>query len=215
MELLFARLKNPQGGATISYPDTAYVYITETGATNKVRLVDSQLSIDEVRGKALVTVTRAGSVSGAMQVSYRTVPTTSYTGFTSKQGELSWADGEAGAKIVQVDLNADALSSGQTGAFQVELFGPTNAALESSSGAPTSTLAATINVLGAGGTQTPPPSNPPGNIGGGKRGGGGALAMWWLAVLISCAAARRAQMNLGTFRAPRVQSALRRPVIAK
>jgi len=192
MELLFARLTNPQGGATINYPDTAYVYITEAGATNKIRLVDTQVSVDEVRGKALVTITRAGSLDGAAQVSYRTVASTSYSGFTAKQGELSWAAGDAGAKIVQVELNPDALTTGQTGTFQLELFGAANATLESSSGAPASTLAATVNVLGAGGTQTPPPNPPSGGVGK-KSGGGGTLPVWWLAVLASIgyAATRR------------------------
>ena len=189
MELLFVRLTNPQGGATINYPDTAYVHIAESGAMTKLRLVESQLTVDEVRGKALVTIARAGSIAGAAQVSYRTVPSGSYAGFTATQGDLTWVDGESDAKLVQVNLDPSALTSGQTGTFQLEVFGPTNAALETSSGAAASTLTATINVAGEGAAQTPPPPTQP--IGGGASNnrGGGSMPLWWLAMLsvLGCA----------------------------
>ncbi len=190
MELLFARLKNPQGGATINYPETAYVYVTEPGATNKVRFVESQLSVDEGRGKAFVTVARSGSLSGAAQVSYRTLPNTAYTGFTATQGSLSWADGEADAKLIQIDLDPAALSSGQTGTVQLELHSAANAALETSSGAAAATLTATINVRGEGASPSPPP--PPA-----KKKGGGAILPWWLVLLgvIGCARFARLRMR--------------------
>jgi choice-of-anchor B domain-containing protein len=187
MELLFVRLKNPQGGATINYPDTAYVHITEAGATNKLRLVESTSTVDEVRGKALITVSRAGSLAGTAQVSYRTLPAGTYTGFTAKQGDLSWADGDASAKIISIDLDPSVLTVGQNGAFQVELYGAANAGLESLDGSQPATLTASINVVGEGAGLTPPPPPPPSTpIGGGasnNRGGGGVMMLWWLAVL--------------------------------
>lgn len=185
MELLFARLKNPQGGATISYPDTAHIYVTEPGATNALRLVDSQHRVNQVRGKALVTVARTGSLAGGAQVNYRTLPVGSYSGFTATEGTLTWADGEADPKIIQVNLNPSTLSVGQEGTFQVELYGATNAALESGAGAPASSVTASINVFASAATQpAPPPPTPPGVS---KPKGGGAMSAGWLLMLLCLA----------------------------
>jgi hypothetical protein len=191
MELLFARLKNPQGGATLNYPDTTYIYVTESGATNKLRLVEPSVSVDEVRGKALVTVSRVGSLAGNAQVSYRTLPSSAYSAFTANQGDLTWTDGEADAKVVSITLDPSVLTAGQTGSFQVELYGPANAALESSSGSSAAALTATINVVGEGTAPTPVPPTPSPPVGGGASnngGGGGALSLWWLAMLLALVA---------------------------
>lgn len=183
MELLFVRLKNSQGGATINYPDTAYIYVTEPTATTKLRLVESTLTVDESRAKALVTVARTGSLTGSAQVSYRTLVSNTYSGFNPAQGELTWAAGDADAKIIQVDLNTAALNAGQTGSFQVELHSPVSSALETSTGTAASTLAATIDVLGEGGSQPPPaPGGGVSNNRGG--GGGGSMGFVWIAMLM-------------------------------
>jgi choice-of-anchor B domain-containing protein len=189
MELLLVRLKNPAGGATINYPDTAYVYVTEPGATNKLRLLlDSELRVDEVRGKALVTVTRAGSLAGSAQVSYRTLAPGAYTGFTAKQGDLTWADGDADAKVISIDIDPTRLVFGQNGNFQVELFGATNATLETTNGA-VNTLTANVTIVGEG--QAPAIPNPPlgGSASNGGK-GGGAMTLLWLAMLSAFAWAR-------------------------
>ena len=190
MELFFVRLKNPQGGATINYPDTAYVYVTEAGATTKLRLVSPDPRVNEIRAKALVTVSRTGSLAGATQLSYRTLPAAGYAGFTEKQGELMWADGDAESKVISIDLDPTRLSDGQTGAFQVELSGATNATLESSSGA-ASTLTANITVVGEGQSTVTPPPPPPTGGGAGNSKGGGGMMLWWLAVLAVFAGVRR------------------------
>lgn len=191
-ELLFARLKNPQGGATLNYPDTAYIYVTEPGATTKLRLLDNEVRTNEIRGKALLTVRRTGSLGGGAQLSYRTLPAGTYTGFTAKQGDLSWTAGDPDAKTIQIDIDPAVLFDGETGAFQVELFAATNAALETSSG-PVATLTTTVTILGEGTppVTNPPPPAPPINSGGGKKGGGGAMEWWWAAMLGAMAAASR------------------------
>jgi choice-of-anchor B domain-containing protein len=188
MELFFVRLKSPQGGATINYPDTAHVYLAESGATTKLRLVDSDLRVNEVRNRALVTVARTGSLMGGAQVSYRTLPAASYPGFTATQGDLVWANGDADAKTITVPIDATRLVDGQTGTFQVELFSPANATLESGS-ASVSTLTATVTVLGEGQATAPPPP-PVGNDVVSKKKGGGALLPWWLAAFALLAGAR-------------------------
>jgi choice-of-anchor B domain-containing protein len=186
MELLLVRLKNPQGGVTLNYPDTSYVYLTEAGASSTLRLLESTSTIDEARGKALITVTRAGSPAGATSVSYRTLPSASYSGFTAATGTLNWADGDADAKLVQIDLNKEALTAGQTGTFELELHSPTNAILETATGAAGSTLTATIQITGDGAAPTPAPPPPaPSPIGGGasNNGGGGAMPLLLIALL--------------------------------
>ena len=187
-ELVFVRLKNPQGGATINYPDTTYVYISEFGATTKLRLLESDVRVNEVRGKALVTVARTGSFAGAAQVSYRTLLAPSYPGFTATQGDLTWADGDVAAKTISVPIDSTRLFDGQTGTFQVELFSPAGATFESASGSATA-LTATVTVLGEGQVTAPPPP-PLGNdvISDNKKKGGGSFLPWSLAALALLAA---------------------------
>jgi len=118
-------------------------------------------------------------------VNYRTLPVGSYSGFTATEGTLTWADGEADPKIIQVNLNPSALSVGQEGTFQVELYGATNAALESGAGAPASSVTASINVFASAATQpAPPPPTPPGVS---KPKGGGAMSAGWLLMLLCLA----------------------------
>ena len=97
LELVLVRLKNPQGGATLGYPDTTHVHIADPDTTTTLQWLDAAPSVDDARGKVLIPVTRQGSASGEARVSYRTVAGGTYSGFTATQGELVWADGDPDA----------------------------------------------------------------------------------------------------------------------
>lgn len=179
LEVLMVRLVDPRGGANIDYPDTAQVTIGDTGKATRVRLLDEQPTVDEARAKAYVTLTRRGSASGEARASYRTVAGGTYGGATATQGDVIWPDGDVSAKTVTVALNTATLSGGQSGMFQIEIFNPINASLETAAGANVAVLPVTVTVRDLA-TATPPP--PPQTTLVRKSGGGGADLLLLLAL---------------------------------
>jgi choice-of-anchor B domain-containing protein len=189
LELLLLRLKSPRGGATIAYPDTTAVSIAEPGATTRIRLLDYALAIDDARGKALVTVTRHGSAGGEARVSFRTLTGGTHGGVTPAQGELVWANGEAGGKVASVELNPATLGGGQSATIQMEFSNAVNASLEAADGSPVLVVPLTVTVSDSGSPSAPPPSAPPPPSGSG--GGGGTFSLLALLVLGALLARRR------------------------
>jgi choice-of-anchor B domain-containing protein len=179
LELLLVRLRNPQGGATIMYPDTTRVTIGDPGSTATLRALEAAPVVEESRAKALITMMRQGSASGEARVSYRTLSGGTYGGATATQGELVWADGDASSKLVTVALNPATLSGGQSGTFQVEFFGALNASLQNASGTDVTSLPLTVTVNDSAsappGNAPPPSTSPPRN-----SGGGGSIGWAWL-----------------------------------
>lgn len=196
LELLLVRLKNPQGGANIAYPDSSAVTIADPGASTRLRALEAAPTIEEARGKALITVRRLSSAGGEARLSYRTIAGGTYTGVTAAQGDLVWADGDAAAKLVNLTLNPATLSAGGSGTFQVELFNPVNAALENDAGTGVTSQILTVTVRDGVAPPAPapgPPSPPPNSGSGG--GGGGAFSFEWLLLLSLALAWRRPGMR--------------------
>lgn len=188
VELLMIRLVDPRGGASIDYPDTTQVVISDIGSAARVRVLDEQPIVDEARAKAYVTLTRRGSANGEVRASYRTVAGGTYGGATATQGFVVWPGGDASAKTVTVALNPATLSAGQSGTFQMEIFDATNASLETTAGASVAVLPVTVTVADSAVVAPPPPPPPvaPPSTGG-KSGGGGVdfllllvLSLLWL-----------------------------------
>jgi hypothetical protein len=192
LELLMVRLVDPHGGANIGYPDTAQVTIADSGKTARLRLLDAAPVVDESRAKAYVTLVRRGSAIGEARASYRTVPGGTYGGATAAQGDLVWGDGDVSAKTVTVALNPATLAAGQSGTFQMEIFNPTNAALETAAGASAAVLPVTVTVrdLVAAVVVTNPPPPPTPTNPGRKSGGGGTQPLWLLALAVLLSASR-------------------------
>lgn len=195
LELLLVRLKSPQGGATIAYPDTSAITIADVSASTRLRSLILP-AIDEARGKAIITVRRHGSATGEARLAYRTIPGGLYTGVTAAQGELVWADGDTTSKLVTLQLNPATLSAGNSATFQVELFNPVGATLEDVSGTSVSSLPILINVVDNLDPPAPPP--PSSSSGGGSSsssggGGGGAFTLLGLLplLLLACDRSRR------------------------
>lgn len=191
LELLLVRLKNPQGGATIAYPDTTHVSVADSGSSTLLRLLDSAPVIDEARAKAFVTLTRHESASGEVRASYRTVAGGTYNGVTATQGELVWPDGDASGKVVTVPLNPATLSAGQSGTFLMEFFNAVSASLEQSDGTAVAVLPLTVTVNDVAAV-TPPPPPPPQPPAAPPRsgGGGGTQHLWWSLLVVLLASGR-------------------------
>ena len=176
LELVLIQLKAPQGGATVSGADTARVRIADVGTTSRLRLLDSSISVEEGRGKAIITVNRQASSDGEARVSYRTLRTASYAGFIASQGELVWDDGDTAPKQISIPLDTTTLSAEQTGTFQVELANSVGASLETDSGGNASSLTADITVRNTTAVPAPQPQPQPPPPSSGNSGGGGGSA---------------------------------------
>lgn len=194
LEVLMVRLVDPRGGASIDYPDTSQVTIGDSGKTARLRVLDEQPTVDEARAKAYVTLIRRGSASGEARASYRTIAGATYSGVTAAQGDLIWQDGDVSAKTVTVALNPATLSAGQSGTFQMEIFNPANASLETAAGANVAVLPVTVTVSDLA-TVAPPPPPPPPASQPRKSGGGGMHLLWALAFGLLAAACRRSRRS--------------------
>jgi hypothetical protein len=190
LEVLMVRLVDPRGGASVDYPDTSQVTIGDSGKTPRVRVLDEQPTVDEARAKAYVTLTRRGSASGEARASYRTIAGGTYTGAMATQGDVIWTDGDVSARTITVALNPATLGAGQSGTFQMEIFNPANASLETAAGANVAVLPVTVTVRDFAAATPPPPPPPPANSGG-RSGGGGMHLLWLLACGLLAAARRR------------------------
>ena len=107
------KLTAPSGGATLTAPNLASIYISDPGTTSEVGFSTSSLSVTERGfGKAIAVVRRTGSADGTVEVSWSTgagdASTSDYTGASS--GTLIWADGDADPKWIELDIVDDGAS---------------------------------------------------------------------------------------------------------
>jgi hypothetical protein len=144
-------LSAPGGGATLGAPSTATVSITGSQAVSSGTLALSAASytIAQNGGSVSVSVTRSGGSSGAVSVAYATANGTAIAGsnYTASSGTLSWADGDASAKMFTVAIsNATPFSGSKS--FTVALSGATGGAKLGSPGS------STVTINGSGTTAT-------------------------------------------------------------
>ena len=89
----------------------------------------SSYTVNEAGGSVTVTVTRTGGSAGAVAVNYTTadISATAPSDYTTKSGQLTWADGDSADKTFTVNVANDASAEGpQT--VQLNLSGPTGGA---------------------------------------------------------------------------------------
>lgn len=124
-ERFFVRLYQPAGGATITPPDVASVFISDAGAPSSIGFVAAAQQVGERDTLAIVMVNRRGSAEGALSVQYQTIDNsaTSGTDYTAVSGQLDWAGGDATARSIEIPLLADNESEGDED-FQVILSAP-------------------------------------------------------------------------------------------
>lgn len=111
MERLLIRLFAPSGGATLSAPNIASIYVNDPAATSEVQFAAATVAVAERGfGKAIAIVNRLGSARGAAAVDYQVSsgdasPGSDYSG--PQRGTLSWTDGDADPRWIEYEIVDD------------------------------------------------------------------------------------------------------------
>jgi hypothetical protein len=148
-------LSGPSGGATLSSPNSAGVVITgdATAAVGSLQLAAPSDTVAQTAGTMAFAVHRTGGSAGAVSVAYATGNGTAVAGkdFTTANGTLNWADGDATSKTFQVGIsNATPFSGSKS--FSVALSTPsTGATLSNPNSASVSITGSSVAPLGSGG----------------------------------------------------------------
>lgn len=119
LERLIIKLVAPGGGATLSAPNLASLYVSDPGDTPTVGFADASIAVPE-RGfsTAVVVVQRRGNAAGAVSVDYAVSSGDASSGgdFTGPAtGTLSWAAGDANPKTIEYAIVDD--GSGEADEF--------------------------------------------------------------------------------------------------
>ncbi len=116
LERLLVRLAAPSGGATLSAPNLASLYIGDPGDTATLGFMEPAVDVSE-RGfaTAVAVVQRRGSANGSVTVDFAVTggdasAGADYNGPSS--GTLAWADGDAGPKTVEYAITNDGSGEG-------------------------------------------------------------------------------------------------------
>ncbi|NVK88087.1 MAG: choice-of-anchor B family protein [Gammaproteobacteria bacterium] len=129
-ETLFIRLINPTDGVTLAA--NAYLAVTLEGVEQAgvIEFTVSTTELTEPSGAVALTVRRSGGTLGELRVNYSTSELTAQPGsdYLAAQGELVWADGDATAKVIEVELVDDQLDE-NTEQFLVTLSAADSAIL--------------------------------------------------------------------------------------
>lgn len=175
IERLAVRLVSPTGGATLQYPNLAYIYLSDPSTATELNLLSTSSEVAEKTGSAFITVNRSGSVEGAVSVSYRTLAENESEVFEATSGTLNWADGEAQAKTVAIPLLRDSDFDGDQ-TMQVEIHSAVGATLGENN---TVTFVVKDEETNS---QPPPGNNDRDDVTGGS--GGGNSGRWGLLFLV-------------------------------
>jgi hypothetical protein len=120
-------LTNPSGSVTINNPGTATVTISGSASESagSAELSATNYTVAQNAGTVTATVNRSGGSSGAVSVAYATSDGTAVAGkdYTSTHGVLEWADGDASAKTIPIDIS-NASSFAGTRQFSIALSDP-------------------------------------------------------------------------------------------
>ncbi len=137
LERLFVRLQNPQGGATLSAPAMANLFVGDAGATASLGFADTGVNVAERLpfGAAAAIVQRSGSALGSVSVDFTVTGLTADAGtdFSGNlSGTLTWPDGDATPRVIVVDVADDGAAENDE-TFEVTLSNPIGAGLGSNS----------------------------------------------------------------------------------
>ena len=152
LERLMVKLLAPTGGATLSAPNLASLYISDPGDTPTVGFSTAAIDVPERGfGYAVAVVQRQGSAQGAVSVDWSisggdASAGADYSGPAS--GTVSWADGDADPRTIEFSI-ADDGSGENDEFFELTLGAVTGAA----SGVNTSLR---VNVLDGTGSNAAP-----------------------------------------------------------
>lgn len=112
----------PSASTTITADDTTVVTVVDDETT--VAFATATYTVVE-GGSVEISVTRAGSTSGAASVNYSTVDGTAVAGshYTAASGTLTWADGDDSPQMFTVDVADDSTLNADR-QFTIELSQP-------------------------------------------------------------------------------------------
>ena len=131
IERAFMRLSNPSGGAVLANSSIASVFVADSASSAGLEFAEENILVEEDSGRAIVTVKRVGSPVGAVSASLEIYSSTALAGsdyVVPTQTGLTWADGDATARTLVIDLIEDeAEESAET--FGVRLVSVTGATL--------------------------------------------------------------------------------------
>jgi hypothetical protein len=111
LERLMLKLTAPGGGATLSSPSIASLYVSDPGSASTVGFASDQTAVTERGfGVAVAVIQRGGSALGAASVDFAVTggdatAGTDYNG--SAAGTLNWADGDADPKWIEYEITDD------------------------------------------------------------------------------------------------------------
>lgn len=108
-ETIGVRLVGPTGGASLGKPASATVTIAGTGT---VRFREAKTTVAEASGQAVIVVSRVGGDAEAISVTFRTGKGSAVAGtdYVAQSTVLTWADGDATDRMVEVPLIHDAIA---------------------------------------------------------------------------------------------------------
>src|SRR6185369_13630551 len=124
-------LSSPTGGATLGTPSTAVLTITdnETPPSGSLQLSAATYSVAENGVNATITITRTGGSSGAVGATIATSNGTATAGsdYTAVNQTVSFANGDAANKTVNISILDDAIFEGNE-TVNITLSSPTGGA---------------------------------------------------------------------------------------
>ncbi|MBT8101667.1 MAG: choice-of-anchor B family protein [Gammaproteobacteria bacterium] len=132
LERLIIKLTSPSGGATLSSPSIASLYISDPGSASAIEFSNSALAIPERGfGTAVAVIKRTGSARGAVSVDFAVsngdaTAGSDYAG--PANGSLTWADGDADPKWIEFAVADDGTGESDE-FFEVTLSNATGASL--------------------------------------------------------------------------------------
>ena len=93
----------------VTYSGVSFVPSTGDGGTGVIEFASSSYGVSEDAGVSVITVSRTGGSSGAVNVRYATGSGTAEAGpdYTAVSGTLSWTDGDSADKTFEVFINDD------------------------------------------------------------------------------------------------------------
>jgi hypothetical protein len=112
LERLILKLAAPAGGATLSSPSIASLYVGDPGDAASVGFALAEISTTERGfGTAVAVLQRKGSASGVVSVDFAigggdAAAGTDYTG--PANGSVQWGDGDADPKTIEFSISDDA-----------------------------------------------------------------------------------------------------------
>jgi choice-of-anchor B domain-containing protein len=114
IERLMIRLVAPSGGATLSAPNIASVYVSDPGAATQIQFATDAVTVAERGfGAAVAVFHRVGSASGVASVDYAISNSSAsesndYSG--PQTGTITWTDGDADPKWVEYAVVDDGVA---------------------------------------------------------------------------------------------------------